>query len=503
MKAIKKAMDFALLLIGGTPRRALTGESKDNPAMTPSRMRAGGAGVASQTRESAELNDGASNVGADKRAPVEVQRYEHLPASFDTRVHLDRGWLNCLLKAEPWQSLSKLDENDTKEADQASQQLCLRMFDLISHLSTELNNIAGQVISLTPPSEVSERIKKPNAFTGLEKTESVSFKRWRASTLSWSLSARARSGLIEIFLVPASDLMMLSGAEAPIRMKLQLELKKLGSHFIWTHDNLPVAAEDLRLLVRSAFRDLVSMTQDQAQPLQSRSAFGNLDDAKLAKSLEQLVAERENLAQKVVIQQEEIQKRIARDLHDAVISDVMAIKRNLASGKAMPRDISEALDVVVQKLREICYDLSPRDLSDWGLATVIEDMLEQMAQRTGTDCSLNCDIDVPTMPSAVQLHIYRIVQESLNNAEKYARPSKVVVTLEMQNSRFLVLIADNGQGFDMSATGTVSRAGGYGMGSLRERADLIRCFYPTQLEMQSAVGKGTRVKLEIDLSSFR
>lgn len=511
MKAIRRAVDLALLFFGGSPRRSLGNESnRDHAASRPDHKygRSGASGIDNTSSGvGKDLTDTLSGQEqyADKRAPSEVQRYEFLPATLETRVQLDRGWLNCLLKAEPWQGLTKLGEADMKEAELAANQLCSRMFDLISQFSNDYNNVAGSMISLTPPSDVTEKVKKSRNITAVETTESISFKRWRASTLSWSLSARARAGVIEIFLVPASDVMMLSGAEAPIRMKLQLELRKLGSHHIWTYDGLPIAAEELRLLIRSAFRDLVSMTQDQAQPLQSRATFENLDDAKLAKSLEQLVAERENLAQKVVIQQEEIQKRIARDLHDAVISDVMAIKRNLASGKAMPRDISEALDGVVQRLREICYDLSPRDLSDWGLATVIEDMLEMMAQRTGADCSLNCDIDIPVMPSAVQLHIYRIVQESINNAEKYARPSRVVVTLEIVNNKFVVLVADNGQGFDMNAAGAgqATRAGGYGMGSLRERADLIRCFYPTKLDLQSALGKGTRVRLEIDLSSFR
>lgn len=510
MKAIRRAVDLALLLFGGSPRRTLANESnKEAASGRDARLTRGGssAGAVISGRDTAEAHGDAAHDSSvyDKRAPSEVQRYEYLPATLETRVQLDRGWLNCLLKAEPWHSLTKLADADLKEAELSANQLCSRMFDLISHFSNDFNSSAGSVISLTPPSDVTEKVKKSRNITAVETTESISFKRWRASTLSWSLSARARSGIIELFLVPASDVMMLSGAEAPIRMKLQLELRKLGTHYIWTYDGLPIAAEELRMLMRSAFRDLVSMTQEQAQPLQSKTTFENLDDAKLAKSLQQLVAERENLAQKVVIQQEEIQKRIARDLHDAVISDVMAIKRNLASGKAMPRDISEALDGVVQRLREICYDLSPRDLSDWGLATVIEDMLEMMAQRTGADCSLNCDIDIPVMPSAVQLHIYRIVQESLNNAEKYARPTRVVVTLEIVNNKFVVLVADNGQGFDMNAAGAgqATRAGGYGMGSLRERADLIRCFYPTKLDLQSALGKGTRVRLEIDLSSFR
>ena len=526
MKAIRRAVAFALHLIGASPTRSLEQrdqkDQKDQKSGEVSSKKAkSNSSPNNLTDDLSEHGSGDSidefsesgfdedsklqSSGADKRAPSEVQRYEYLPVSLETRVQLDRGWLHCLVSADGWQALAKLEESDRKDAELSANQLCSRLFDLVSHFSNDYNVLAAanSKIGLTPPFDVSEKIKKGKNIAAIETTESISYRRWRASTSSWSLTGRTRGGTIEIYLVPAPDVMMLSGAEAPIRMKLRLDLRKIGGHFLWTCDGLPVSAEELRVLLRFAFRDLVSSTQDQAQPSQTGALIGSLDDAKLARSLEQLLAERENLAQKVVIQQEEIQKRIARDLHDAVISDVMAIKRNLASGKAMPRDISEALDLVVQKLREICYDLSPRDLSDWGLSTVVEDMLEQMAQRTGADCSLNCDIDVPVMPSAVQLHIYRIIQESLNNAEKYARPSKVIVTMEMNGSQLAVLIADNGQGFDLNESDKPSsRSGGYGMGSLRERADLIRCFYPARLDLQSAPGKGTRVRLEIDLSRF-
>lgn len=501
MNAFRRAVDLARLIFGANPRRTLSSEQElaESRSLRPAAVSKQQAGELSPTQLESEA-PGAS----DKRAPTEIQRYEYVPITLETRVQVDRAWLNCLVRAEPWQSLEKPNETELKETELSSTQLSARLFDLISHFSTEYNNLAGSKISLTPPSDVSEKVKKSKNITAVETTESVSFRRWRASTASWSLTGRSRGDTIEIYLVPASDVMMLSGAEAPIRLKLRLEQRKVSGHFIWTCDGLPVSSEELRVLMRFVFRDLVSTTQDQAQPSQSGSFIGEVVDAKLARSMEQLFAERENLAQKVVIQQEEIQKRIARDLHDAVISDVMAIKRNLASGKAMPRDISDALDAVVQRLREICYDLSPRDLSDWGLATVVEDMLEMMAQRTGADCSLNCDIDFPAMPSAVQLHIYRIIQESLNNAEKYARPTRVVVTMENVNNKMVVLIADDGKGFDTSAgADKPNRAGGYGMGSLRERADLIRCFYPTRLDLQSAPGKGTRVRLEIDISGFR
>lgn len=435
----------------------------------------------------------------------DVEKYAQLADLLDTRVRDDRGWLKCLRGTDSWQSMSKLQQVDLPQAERYSTELSRRIFELISHFAGEYNDTVRTVISVTAPAEVTERRKVNKPISGVETTESVVYIRWRASTVSWALSCRSRQGVIEIFLVPSSDLMALSQAEVQMRLKLKLELYKVMDNLVWTNNGLPVSADELRVLMRGLFRDLVSATQDHEQPVQSPASLGGtVDDAKLARSIEMLIIERENLAQKVVIQQEEIQKRIARDLHDAVISDVMALKRNLSSNQAVQNaDVMASLEGIVRKLREICYDLSPRDLSDWGLATVVEDMLSGMEQRTGIDCQLYCDIDIPVVPAAVLLHIYRIIQESINNAEKYAQPTRATVTMEMESEKFVVTIADNGKGFDTDAAGEKSsRAGGLGMGSLRERADLIRCFFPTKLFVNSTPGKGTKVRLEIDLARF-
>lgn len=498
MKGFKKAFDtMAIWFLGGKARRTLGRSSKE--------PRASHSSSSSYTAHPSVNSSGTWTVTEDIWAIPDIEKYEYLAELLDTRVKEDRGWLKCLRGTDTWQTLSKLEESDAAEAERSCHQLCKRLFELISHFAAEYNDNFRTVISVTPPSEVSEKRKVNKPHSGVETTESVVYRRWRASTASWALSCRAREGTIELFLVPSSDLMALSQAEVPMRLKLRIELRKVLGRFVWTCDGLPVSAEELRVLMLMFFRDLVSSTFDQEQPVQSTASFGEVDDARLARSIEQLLIERENLAQKVVIQQEEIQKRIARDLHDAVISDVMALKRNLSSNEKVSADeIMTSLEGIVRKLREICYDLSPRDLSDWGLATVIEDMLAQMEQRSGIDCQLYCDIEIPVVPAAVLLHIYRIVQESVNNAEKYAEPSRVVVTMEMPGEQFIVTIADNGKGFEMDSSSEKSgRTGGYGMGSLKERADLIRCFYPTKFSISSAPGKGSRVRLEIDLGRFR
>lgn len=497
MKGLRKAVeDMKLWFQGGKARRTLGRSAKQSNTSQISLPPPGS--------HTFKTSSGTWSVTADLWSIPDVEKYSQLADLLDTRVRDDRGWLKCLRGTDTWQSMSKLEESDFPKAERMCAELSKKLFELVSHFAGEYNDTVRTVISMTAPSEVTERRKVNKPISGVETTEAIVYTRWRASTASWALSCRSRQGVIEIYLVPSSDLMALSQAEVQMRLKLKLDPFKVLDHLVWTSNGLPVSAEELRVSMRGLFRDLVSITQDQEQPVQSPSSFAAVDDAKLARSIEMLLIERENLAQKVVIQQEEIQKRIARDLHDAVISDVMALKRNFSSNQSIQNaDVMASLEGIVRKLREICYDLSPRDLSDWGLATVVEDMLSQMEQRTGIDCQLFCDIDIPVVPAAVLLHIYRIVQESLNNAEKYAKPDRVTVTLEMESDKFVATVADNGKGFDMEATGDkAGRSGGYGMGSLKERADLIRCFFPTKLLINSTPGKGTKVRLEIDLNRF-
>ena len=101
----------------------------------------------------------------------------------------------------------------------------------------------------------------------------------------------------------------------------------------------------------------------------------------------------------------------------------------------------------------------------------------------------------------MQLHVYRIVQECLNNIEKYAEATRVVVSIDIADNTFTLTIQDNGKGFNPSdMSGRRAKEGGLGMGSIRERAELIRCFYPARLFVESEQDEGSKVKLEIKLS---
>lgn len=423
------------------------------------------------------------------------------PSSNET----DSEWLQAM-SDEAERKRTKGKKAAPQDQESLESELSHNIFELFCNYSRQFNtlvSVTGLKIGFTNPERVAEKtvVRRKNGLTFYETTETVNYNRWRITTRSWSVSCRSANSVLEIFLVPVSDVMMLSKGETENRQRLRLELRKRKDEYTWLLDGLPAGADDIRVFSRQIFKELIRNTQEPEHHLQAEKSGLQQQEAFQPGSITKLLEERQNLAHKVVIQQENIQKRIARDLHDAVISDVMALKRDISTGEALDSEhLGSALDGIVERLREICYDLSPRDLADWGLQVVLQDLLESISERTAADCILNCDCELPALPAGVELHVYRIVQESLTNVAKYSQASRIAVTIEYNGSTLSVLVADDGKGFDPeNRPMRDAKSGGYGFTSIKERVELIRCFYPTRFNIESTVNKGTRTLLEIDL----
>lgn len=260
--------------------------------------------------------------------------------------------------------------------------------------------------------------------------------------------------------------------------------------------NLSTNTQDLSVIEP---HDLPPSSQPTEIP-ELLKVFGLYDEKDLLRAVQDLLLEKQNLAYKMVSQQEEMKTRLARDLHDTVIADLMMLKRYLSGDKKMSElQIIEMVDHVVRQIRDICSDFAPRHLKDWGLKMCLQDLLERMSQRTGIAYQIHCDADLPDMPDPVELHIFRIIQEALNNVEKYSGASKVMARIERIDEKSLKFtLMDNGKGFDAEKPeDRPSNVGGMGMGGMKERADLIRCFYPTTLTVTSQPGGGSCVTLEV------
>lgn len=224
------------------------------------------------------------------------------------------------------------------------------------------------------------------------------------------------------------------------------------------------------------------------------------------RTIQELTLEKQNLAYKVVSQQEEMKYRLARELHDTIIADLMMLKRYLGGDRKLSNEETiEIVDHIVMQLRDICSDFAPRNFKEWGLKMTLKDTLDRMSERTGIQSTFLCEFEIPELPDPVGLHTYRIIQEGLNNVEKYSGASEVSLLIERPKEKTLRFrLSDNGKGFSTQETGATRRTGtdvgGMGMGGMKERADLIRCFFPTSLSVDSSPGHGSTVTIEIELT---
>ena len=98
----------------------------------------------------------------------------------------------------------------------------------------------------------------------------------------------------------------------------------------------------------------------------------------------------------------------------------------------------------------------------------------------------------------------RIIQEALNNIEKYSEAKNVSVVLAKNESIFTITVEDDGRGFDTEKEKQVgdSSRGGFGLPSINERLEIIRAYYPARIKLNSEEGKGTTLKIEITVDAF-
>lgn len=212
------------------------------------------------------------------------------------------------------------------------------------------------------------------------------------------------------------------------------------------------------------------------------------------------------LQKKIISSQEEERKRISRELHDdtgqSLTSLKLVLKRieevdDLAEAKKIAYDMREMLAETLEGVRALSRDLRPSVLDDMGLKVALERYLE--------DCSKRLDICLDFQvyglenwqpASYLSITIYRVVQEAITNIVKHAKASNVSVIMEKRANNVVVVIEDDGVGFDINNINSVeNKEPSLGIFGMNERAHLIG----GDLVIESAVGQGTTVYLKIPL----
>lgn len=198
---------------------------------------------------------------------------------------------------------------------------------------------------------------------------------------------------------------------------------------------------------------------------------------------------------------EEERKRLARDIHDGpaqgftnITMRLEIIRRLLEGGRT--DDALGELDRLqaftrnaTNDIRRLIFDLRPTFLEN-GVVDAIRLYCERFAQTSGIAVTLEGTWEKPALPRQVEVAIFRICQEALNNVSKHANASSVGVSLIETEATFQLNVTDNGQGFD-----TTRKVPGqsYGVAGMHERMTLIG----GSVTVQSSVGAGTTVVCEV------
>jgi signal transduction histidine kinase len=193
----------------------------------------------------------------------------------------------------------------------------------------------------------------------------------------------------------------------------------------------------------------------------------------------------QNAQRRLITDSEEERKALAREIHDQIIQDLLStnyqleeIESHQHSSDQLHSDlfqIRENIRSMIDELRNICGNLRPPTIDSLGLNAAIQSFAQDWSKRSGVKIDLELDPLVGRFSEIVELSIYRIVQEGLNNIYKHASAKQAIIVLKRTSPRAIMIsIEDDGKGLNKNlALSNFSRDGHYGLMGIEERVKLL------------------------------
>lgn len=271
------------------------------------------------------------------------------------------------------------------------------------------------------------------------------------------------------------------------------------SPLIWALESYHVAQEQAEELRRTQTSLQESL---EARNSQNRQLVERLRNQLLA--LDQLNAALQATQRRLITEREDERKALSRELHDQIIQDMLSFNyrledmQNLETSPALQKELAsirQGIRDMVSELRQLCSDLRPPSIDHHGLPAAIDSFAHEWAERNDIRLQLEIDPALGRLPETIELSVFRIVQEGLNNIRKHADARHVRLSLQRTSSaNLLVRLEDDGQGLSVPADlASLSINRHFGLVGISERVALLG----GSMNIESSKGKGTILEVEI------
>jgi signal transduction histidine kinase len=239
-----------------------------------------------------------------------------------------------------------------------------------------------------------------------------------------------------------------------------------------------------------------------AEAMSSQASVA-IENAVLFEQMQAATLRMKALSRRLVETQESERRHIARELHDAAGQTLVSLRyglrlleREIAEGKstnARVAELVEQTDAVIDGLHRLAADLRPASLDHLGLEATLRQYLRSTGSKFGLMVRFKArGLTNERLPAAVEIGLYRVVQEAMTNVVRHAQATRVDVLAEREGERVLVMVEDDGVGFDPEQ---IRRWEQLGLLGLQERAEALG----GTLTLESAAGAGATVVVEVPI----
>lgn len=399
---------------------------------------------------------------------------------------------------------------------QAAQAL-LQAFDLPAHLvfkrPPQLSAEQQQIVALA------KALSRPARLLLLDDAlETLSFERQRKLLARIKDLSVQNVGVIissddlkQIFAVTDRILVLYQGRQVALRRTAESTPREIvelivGSNrqdqvtpVIWAFENYHAAQRQAEELGRAQLALRQSL---QAQDSLNRQLIERLRDQ--LEALDRLNLALQEANRRLLTEREAERKALARELHDQIIQDLLSYNYQLEEienemvGESQSQELEKirhGLRQAVGSLRQVCSDLRPPTIDSHGLSAAIRSLAHQWSEQFGIPVDLEVDPALGRLPEAIELSVFRIVQEGLSNVRKHAVASRVTLSLRRTHTASLVVqLADDGCGLRTPINlATLSEQKHFGLVGISERVSLLG----GTLQFTSPPGGGLVLQIEI------